>query len=325
MELKSYAAEKPFAQKHLLKLQDWTPDEIMQTLALAVKLKEMQKAGQPHEFLKGKMLAMIFAKDSLRTRVSFEVGMAQLGGRSMVMSEKEFGLGVRESVADVARVLSRMVDGIMIRTFEQEKADGLAQNGSVPVINALTDGYHPCQALADLLTLYEHKGALKGRKLAFVGDGNNVANSLMTICSKIGVDVAVAHAAGYAPEAAVVDACMANAKASGASLLVTTSLNDALAGADAVYTDVWASMGQEAETAKRKLAFADYQVNTALMAKAKKDAIFLHCLPAHRGEEVADEVMEAQYSKVFDEAENRVHAQKAVLAQLLGGITLGSV
>ena len=319
MDLMSYTPKAQFSQRNLLTLQDWTPDEILQTLSLAVKLKHQRKMGIDQTgVLAGKNIAMIFTKPSMRTRVSFEAGIEQLGGHAMYISGNEIGLGTRESVYDVAHVLSRFVDGIMIRTFKQSDVEGLAKYGSIPVINGLTDDYHPCQVLADMLTLYEHKGGLKGKKLAFVGDGNNMANSLMIVCSKLGVDVAIATPADYAPEEKYVVMAKRNAVASGSTVTITTDIAEALSGADAVYTDVWASMGMEAETEKRAKDFADYQVNAAVMKLAKDDAIFMHCLPAHRGSEVTDEVMDCAQSVVFDEAENRLHAQKAVLAKLIG-------
>ena len=318
MDLLQYKPKAQFAQRHLLTLQDYTPDEILQVLSLAAKLKLQRKLGmdQTH-ILRGKNVALIFTKPSMRTRVSFEVGVQQLGGHALYISGPEIGLGTRESVYDVANVLSRFVDGIMIRTFHQSDVEGLAKYGQIPVINGLTDDYHPCQVLADLLTLYEHKGALAGKKLAFVGDGNNMANSLMIICSKLGVDVAIATPAAYAPQETYVSWAKENAKAAGSTVTITTDIAEALRGADAVYTDVWASMGMEAETEKRARDFVDYQVNSAVLKLAKPDAIFLHCLPAHRGSEVTDEVMDGPQSVVFDEAENRLHAQKAVLALLM--------
>ena len=319
MDLLNYIPKAKFSQKHLLCLQDYTPDEILQLLSLALKLKMQRRLGMDQtNVLKGKNIAMIFTKPSMRTRVSFEAGIQQLGGHAMFITAAEIGLGTRESVYDVANVLSRFVDGIMIRTFKQSDVEGLAKYGHIPVINGLTDDYHPCQVLADLLTLYEHKGDLKGKKLAFVGDGNNMANSLMIICSKLGVDVAIATPAAYAPQEKYVAWAKENAAASGSTVTITTDIATALDGADAVYTDVWASMGMEAETEQRARDFAGYQVNAKVMALAKPDAIFMHCLPAHRGSEVTDEVMDSAQSVVFDEAENRLHAQKAVLAMLMG-------
>lgn len=319
MDLLNYIPKAKFSQKHLLCLQDYTPDEILQLLSLALKLKLQRRLGMDQtNVLKGKNIAMIFTKPSMRTRVSFEAGIQQLGGHALFITAAEIGLGTRESVYDVANVLSRFVDGIMIRTFKQSDVEGLAKYGHIPVINGLTDDYHPCQVLADLLTLYEHKGGLKGKKLAFVGDGNNMANSLMIICSKLGVDVAIATPAAYAPQEKYVAWAKENAAASGSTVTITTDIATALDGADAVYTDVWASMGMEAETEQRARDFAGYQVNAKVMALAKPDAIFMHCLPAHRGSEVTDEVMDSAQSVVFDEAENRLHAQKAVLAMLMG-------
>jgi ornithine carbamoyltransferase len=260
---------------------------------------------------------MIFAKSSTRTRVSFEVGMRQLGGHALFLSSADIQLGRGEPIADTARVLGRMVDGIMIRTFAQSDLNGLAEHGGIPVINGLTDEFHPCQVLADLLTLYERKGALKGRKLAYVGDGNNVAHSLLLGCSKLGVNVALACPPGYGPKAEYLEWARANALERGGQVLLTESPALAVEVADAVYTDVWASMGQENEQAARIRAFSGYQVDGALMRQAKPDAIFLHCLPAHRGEEVAAAVIDGKQSAVFDQAENRLHAQKAVLSLLL--------
>ena len=310
MDLFSYTAQAKFSQQHLLCLQDYTPDEIMQLLSLAAKLKLQRKMGVDQtNILKGKNIALIFTKPSMRTRVSFEAGIEQLGGHAMFITAAEIGIGTRESVYDVAHVLSRFVDGIMIRTFQQSDVEGLAKYGSIPVINGLTDDYHPCQVLADLLTLYEHKGGFKGKKLAFVGDGNNMANSLMIICSKLGVDIAIATPADYAPQEKYVVWAKRNAVASGSTVTMTTDIAEALHGA---------SMGMEAETEKRARDFAAYQVNAQVMSLAKEDAIFMHCLPAHRGSEVTDEVMDGAQSVVFDEAENRLHAQKAVLAMLMG-------
>ena len=319
MNLQDYQAKAPFAQKHLLHLQGYTQDEIFQLLSLALKLKAEKKAGIPHPLLAGKSLGMIFTKASTRTRVSFEVGMYQLGGQALFLSSNDIQLHRGETIADTAQVLSRFVDGIMIRTFAQSDVEDLARYGSIPIINGLTDLHHPCQVLADILTVYEHKGELEGLKLAFIGDGNNMAHSLMEICSKLGIDVFIAAPEGYQPDPSIVRACTENAKAAGSEVVVTTDCHKAMAGADVVYTDVWTSMGQEAETQKRLLAFQGYQIDGKLFSKAKPDALFLHCLPAHRGEEVTAEVIDGPNSVVFDEAENRLHAQKAVLAQLLGG------
>jgi ornithine carbamoyltransferase len=320
MDLLNYKQEKPFSQKHLLNLQAYSKDEIFAMLSLALKLKAENKAGIPHPLLKGKTLGMIFAKSSTRTRVSFEVGMYQLGGHALMLSTGDIQLGRGETVSDTAKVLSRFVDGVMIRTFEQADVEGLAEHGSIPVINGLTDLYHPCQALADIMTLYEYKKRAEGLRLAFVGDGHNMAHSLMEICSKTGIDVAIACPDGYRPNAGIVAACRMNAELEGSKVVVTNDPAEAVAGADAVYTDVWTSMGQEKEAAKRLIDFKPYVVDEALFARAKPDAIFLHCLPAHRGEEVTPGVIDGPRSAVFDEAENRLHAQKAVMALLMGGI-----
>ena len=317
MDLMNYKAEKPFAQKHLLTLIDWTPDEILQTLSLALRLKRDLKAGKPARLCDGKVLGMIFTKSSTRTRVSFETGIYQLGGSGMFLSGNDIQLGRGEPIEDTAKVLSRMIDGIMIRTFKQSDVEGLAKYGSIPVINGLTDDCHPCQVLADLLTYYEHKGTFKG-KLAFIGDGNNMANSLMVGCAKLGMDVAIGCPPDYMPIQKFVDAAREAAAISGSTVTVTNDYAEAARGADCIYTDVWASMGQEGEFEKRKVAFANCQVNDSLASFAKPDYIFLHCLPAHRGEEVTSSIIDGEHSVVFDEAENRLHAQKAVMALLMG-------
>ena len=318
MKLENYTPQKPFSQKHLLRLQDYTKDEILQVLSLALDLKAKQKAHIPHKLLEGKTLAMIFTKVSTRTRVSFETGMQQLGGHALFLSSNDIQLGRGEPIADTARVMSRMVDGIMIRTFKQSDVEDLAKYGSVPIINGLTDLLHPCQVLADLLTIYEHKNKLKGLKLAYLGDGNNMAHSLLIGCSKVGMDVAVGCPEGYMPQAEIVEQAKANAQAEGSNVLITASPQEAAAGADVIYADVWASMGQEAEQKKREQIFPPYQVNKELFSLAKPDAIFLHCLPAHRGEEVTSDVIDSSASVIFDEAENRLHAQKAVMVLLMG-------
>ena len=305
--------------KHLLKMSDLTREELFHILDVADELKADRKAGRAHPLLAGKSLALIFAKPSTRTRASFQVGMYQLGGLAHYLNAvTEMQLGYGEAIEDTARTLGRYYDGIMIRTYKQSDAEALAQWSGVPVINGLTDYAHPCQVLADLMTIREKKGRLEGQKLCFVGDGNNMANSLMIVCSKLGVDVSIATPADYAPEEKYVVMAKRNAVASGSTVTITTDIAEALSGADAVYTDVWASMGMEAETEKRAKDFAAYQVNADVMKLAKDDAIFMHCLPAHRGSEVTDEVMDCAQSVVFDEAENRLHAQKAVLAKLIG-------
>ncbi|GAB6158685.1 ornithine carbamoyltransferase [Desulfotomaculum varum] len=303
--------------RDLLSLRDLTGEEIHLILEEAARLKAMQKAGIPHPYLQGKTLAMIFQKSSTRTRVSFEVGMYQLGGYALFLSPKDIQMGRGESVADTARVLSRMVDGIMIRTYQQSEVEELAQYADVPVINGLTDLTHPCQILADLLTIQEHKGKLQGLKLAYVGDGNNIAHSLLLGCAKVGMHISVASPAGYRPKDWVVELARQEARSTGAQVQVTGDPAAAVQGADVIVTDVWASMGQEAEQQERVQAFAGYQVNQALCAQAKSDFIFLHCLPAHRGEEVTSEIIDGPHSVVWDEAENRLHAQKAVMALLM--------
>ena len=319
MDLLNYEAKHSFTQKHLLTLQDWSEDEIYQCLSLALKLKNMQKSGVAQTCLKGKTLAMIFAKSSTRTRVSFEVGTTQLGGNALFLSTSDIQLGRGEPISDTAQVLSRMVDGIMIRTFKQSDLEALAEHGSIPIINGLTDEFHPCQVLADLLTIYEKKGTLKGLKLAFVGDGNNMAHSLMIGCSKLGIDVAIASPDGYKPNPTYTAWSVANAEANGSKVTICTDPLEACKDADVLYTDVWASMGQEGEAQERKKAFASYQINADCLNVAKKDCIFLHCLPAHRGEEVIADVIDGPHSVVFDEAENRLHAQKAVMSLLMAG------
>ncbi|GAB6178858.1 ornithine carbamoyltransferase [Desulfotomaculum defluvii] len=303
--------------RDLLTLHDYTADEVSLILQEAKKIKAMQKAGIPHPYLQGKTLAMIFQKSSTRTRVSFEVGMYQLGGYPLFLSPKDIQMGRGESVADTARVLSRMVDGIMIRTYAQSEVEELAKYAEIPVINGLTDSTHPCQILADLLTIEEHKGTLKGLKLAYVGDGNNIAHSLLYGCAKVGMDIAIASPEGYQPNAKVVQLAIQDAQSTGAKIEIGTDPIAAMQGADVVITDVWASMGQEAEQREREKAFAGYQVNTELCSYAKEDFIFLHCLPAHRGEEVTTDIIDGPHSVVWDEAENRLHAQKAVMALLM--------
>lgn len=304
--------------KHLLTLADLSSDEILQLIEDAVQLKKMQKEGKPHLYLSGKTLAMIFEKSSTRTRVSFEVGMNQLGGHALFLSRTDIQLGRGETVPDTAKVLSRYVDGIMIRAHEHSGVEELAANSTVPVINALTDDFHPCQVLADLLTLYEVKGELKGNKLAYVGDGNNMAHSLLIGCAKTGVHCSIASPKGYEPNPSIVELALEIAQETGAKIVVTNQPEEAVANADAVYTDVWASMGWEDEQEVRLQAFQGYQVNQELMSYAKEDAIFLHCLPAKRGQEVSAEVIDGPQSLVFEEAENRLHAQKALMVALMG-------
>lgn len=298
--------------KHLLKLLDLKESEIIDILNLADQLKYEKKNNIVHHYLAGKTLGMIFQKSSTRTRVSFETGMYQLGGQALFLSSRDLQIGRGEPVQDTARVLSRYLDGIMIRTFAQQEVEDLARYGSIPIINGLTDFAHPCQVLADLMTIREYKGEFEGLKLTFVGDGNNMANSLIVGCLKVGMSVSVACPTGYEPDPTVLEF----AKAYGDKFQLTTDVCEACKQADVVYTDVWASMGQEGEADERKKVFESYQVNDQAMAAAKKDAMVLHCLPAHRGEEITAEVFEA-HPEIFDEAENRLHAQKAVLVKLM--------
>lgn len=303
--------------RHFLTLADYSKQELEALIRFANEMKAWQKAGKTYQPLTGKTLGMVFAKSSTRTRVSFEVGMYQLGGQALFLGQNDMQLGRGETIADTARVLSRYVDGIMIRTYAHRDVVELARHASVPIINGLTDSFHPCQALADLMTMQEKWGHLKGRKLAYVGDGNNMAHSLMLGAAISGMDIAVATPPGYEPQANVVRDCEQFAAESGCRVTITNDPWAAVNDADAVYTDVWASMGQEAETAERTKAFQGFQVNEALMAEAVDDALFLHCLPAHRGEEVTAEVIDGKQSVVFDQAENRLHLQKAILASLM--------
>ncbi|ARA97509.1 MULTISPECIES: ornithine carbamoyltransferase [Geobacillus] len=303
--------------RDFLTLLDFSTEEIFELLALAGDLKAKQKAGMPYTPLAGKTMAMIFEKPSTRTRVSFEVGMIQLGGSALYLNSNDLQLGRGETIADTARVLSQYVDVIMIRTFAHQKVEELAEYASIPVINGLTDDDHPCQALADLLTIYEVKKTFQGVKLAYVGDGNNVANALLAAAAKVGMDVAIACPPGYEPKAAYVEAARQIGEKTGATVTVTHDPLEAVAGADAIYTDVWTSMGQESESDERLQVFQPYQVNEALVKAAKPDYIFLHCLPAHRGEEVTAGVMDGPNSMVFEQAGNRLHAQKAILVSVL--------
>ena len=322
MKLEQYKAEKPFAQKHLLTLMDWTPDEIRQSLALGLKLKAQLKAGIPHRHLEGKTLGMIFTKSSTRTRVSFEVGAVQMGCYPLFLSGNDIQLGRGETIHDTAKVLSRMLSGIMIRTFKQSDVEDLAKFGSIPIINGLTDLVHPCQVLADMQTFYEHCGEFEGKKLAYFGDGNNnMCHSLMVICAKLGVDFAAACPKEYQPDPAILAACQGYAKDSGSEILITDDPVLAAKGSSVLYADVWASMGQEAEFKERMAVMEPFRVTQELMDAAADDVIFLHCLPAHRGEEVTAEVIDGPKSVIFDEAENRLHAQKAVMALVMSGKT----
>ena len=307
----------PFLQKHLISLKDYSKDEILCLLAHSIDLKAKFKAGIKPPILANKALAMIFAKPSTRTRVSFEVGIHQLGGYSLFLSSQDIQLGRGELVSDTAKVLSRYVDAIMIRTFKQEDVEELAQFSTVPVINGLTDLFHPCQALADILTVYEHKQRLSGIKLAYIGDGNNVAHSLMIICTKLGLDISLACPPQYRPNDGITALCTQFAAQSHSSLDISDSPFHAAKDADFIYTDVWTSMGQESEHTKRLKILTPYQVNEKLFSHAKADASFLHCLPAHRGEEVTGGIIDSTRSLVFEQAENRLHAQKAVMALLM--------
>lgn len=303
--------------RHLLTLADFTKEEIMQIIHDAIKLKDMQKKGETHHYLKGKTLAMIFEKLSTRTRVSFEVGMFQLGGHALFLGKNDLQMGRGEKVEDTAKVLSRFVDGIMIRAYSHDAVVELADNSSVPVINGLTDDYHPCQVLADLMTLYETKGSLEGRKLAYVGDGNNMTHSLMIGCAKLGVSCSIASPKGYEPKKSIVEKAQEFAKETGANIVITNDPKEAVKDADAIYTDVWTSMGWEEEQEERLKAFDQFQVNSDLMAEADENSVFLHCLPAHRGEEVSADVIDGPQSLVFEEAENRLHVQKALMVALM--------
>ncbi len=300
--------------KHLLKMLDLSKEEILDILNLADQLKYENKNGIEHHILKGKTLGMIFQKSSTRTRVSFETGMYQLGGQALFLSNRDLQIGRGEPVQDTARVLSRYLDGIMIRTFEQEEVEDLAKYGSIPVINGLTDFCHPCQVLADLMTIREFKGRFEGLKMCYIGDGNNMANSLIVGGLKVGMEVSIACPKDYQPAAEVLEF----AKGYGDKFSMTDVPLEAAKDADVLFTDVWTSMGEEAETEKRKIAFKGYQINDDIMAVAKADAMVQHCLPAHREEEITEKVFEAHANEIFEEAENRLHAQKAVMVKVMG-------
>ncbi len=299
--------------KHLLKLLDLSTEEIIDILNLADQLKYEQKHGIPHPLLKGQTLGMIFQKSSTRTRVSFETGMYQLGGQALFLSSRDLQIGRGEPVQDTARVLSRYLSGIMIRTFEQKEVEDLAEYGSIPIINGLTDYCHPCQVLADLQTVREYKNKLDGLKFCYIGDGNNMANSLTVGALKVGMSVSLGCPEGYYPDQTIIDF----AKQYPGKFQIVNDPVQAAADADVLYTDVWASMGQESEAEKRKQIFKGYQINDAVMASAKSDAMVLHCLPAHREEEITAKVFEQHANEIFDEAENRLHAQKAVMVRLM--------
>jgi ornithine carbamoyltransferase len=292
--------------KDLISIADLTSKDIQNLIKSAIELKQ----GGKRPLLAGQTLALIFEKPSLRTRVSFDVAMSQLGGHALMLSPAEVGLGQREPISDVARVLSRYVDGIVARTFAHQSVALLAKYATVPVINGLSDEEHPCQVLSDLLTIYEKKGGLEGLTISYIGDANNVANSLLLACSLVGIEFRIASPSGYGPKEKLLSR--------GRKITVTEDAKEAVKGADVVYTDVWTSMGQEAEAERRRAAFAGYQVNEELLSVAKRDAIFMHPLPAHHGEEIAEGILDAPQSVVFDQAENRLHMQKAILVELLG-------
>ena len=303
--------------KDLLSIHDLEIGEVALILDVAAKLKRKQKKGEPHQYLKGKTLAMLFSKASTRTRTSFEVGFFQLGGHPIYLSDDASQIGRGEPVKDTARVLSRFVDGIMIRTFSHESVVELAKYATIPVINGLTDLLHPCQALTDLFTIQEKMKVLKGRKMVYVGDGNNMAHSLMYAAAKVGMNMVCACPKGYQPDPHVLAEAQEDASQTGCTITVEEDVMKAVKGADVLYTDTWASMGQEEEHDARKKIFAPYQINAELLAAARPEAIVMHCLPAYRGEEITDEVIEGPQSVVFDQAENRLHVQKAIMALLM--------
>lgn len=303
--------------KDLLSINELSLEEVNQIFEVSKTLKQKQLIGEPHRVLEGKTLGMIFTKPSTRTRISFETGIYQLGGIGMYFGPNDLQLGRSESIADTARVLSRYINGIMIRTFAHQDVIDLAEGTSIPVINGLTDLLHPCQVLADLFTILEKKGKLKGLKLAYIGDGNNMAHSLLNGCSKVGMHISIASPSGYKPKVEIVNSAKKNAKYMGSKIEILDDPVKAVKNADIIYTDVWASMGQESEAADRKKKFMKYQVNPKLVKNAKEDYLFMHCLPAHRGDEVVNEVADSPNSVIFDEAENRLHVQKAIMALLM--------
>lgn len=303
--------------KDFISLHDLTKEEIENLISLSIKIKTDLKNGIQHKVLKNKTLGMIFSKSSTRTRVSFEVGMTQLGGYPLFLSANDIQLGRGETIYDTAKVLERYLDGIMIRTYSHDDVVELAHHADIPVINALTDLLHPCQVLADLQTVYEKKGTFENLKFTYIGDGNNMAHSIMYGCGKMGIDCAIASPEGYMPDSEVTLNAKDDFKKSGAELVITTDPVEAIKNADIVYTDTWVSMGQEAEKTDRIKIFMPYQVNKELFKNAKSDAIFMHCLPAYRGYEVTEDVIDGPNSVIFDEAENRLHAQKAIMATLM--------
>lgn len=303
--------------KSLIEIQQLTSDEINAIFDLSAKLKDERRKGIKHHVLEGKKLGMIFSKPSTRTRVSFEVGIYELGGTGLFFNQNDLQLKKSENISDTAKVLSRYLDGIMIRTFDHQDVIDLATYGSIPIINGLTDLHHPCQVLADLFTILEKKKTLKGLKLAYIGDGNNMAHSLLQGCTKVGMNISIASPSGYMPVEKVVNESKENAKQTGCDVEILDDPIVAVKDADIVYTDVWASMGQEKEAAERRKKFMRYQVNAELVKHAKKDYLFMHCLPAHRGDEVVNEVADSSNSVIFDEAENRLHVQKAIMALVM--------
>ncbi|HEY8423413.1 MAG TPA: ornithine carbamoyltransferase [Clostridia bacterium] len=312
MDISQYRVKEKINQKHLLTLMDYSPEEIYEIVSLGIKLKHLYKKGKNTPYLKGKTLAMIFAKHSTRTRISFEQGIRQLGGNALYLSANEIQLGRGETIHDTAKTLSRYgIDGVMIRTFKQSDVEELAKYGDFAVINGLTDDFHPCQALADIMTIYEIYGRLNGLKVVYSGDGNNVANSLILACAKTGVEIVCAAPKGYEPKPEVVEHAQKYGK-----VIVTQDLEEAVTDADVVYTDVFFSMGQKTDQEKYN-ALMPYQINSKIMQKAKKEAVFMHCLPAHRGEEVTADVIDSPASVVFEQAENRMHVQKAVMTLLM--------
>lgn len=306
--------------KDLLTLEEFTTDEIETILAEGAEFKRMQARGMPHRYLEGRTIALLFDKPSMRTRVSFEVGFDQLGGKSVYLGREEVQSGLREDIKDIGQVLSRFIDVIAFRTFEQKIVEDLAKSASVPVINALTDEHHPCQALADLMTIIEHKGHLEGLQLAYIGDGNNVCHSLIIACSKVGIDMRIATPQGYEPKSKIVNIGLKNMKKFCGKIELSNNPQEAAKDADVVYTDVWVSMGQEGESKHRVQDFQGFKVDQKLMALADREAIFMHCLPAHRGMEVDQSVIDGQRSVVYDQAENRLHSTKALLYLILEGV-----
>lgn len=306
-----------FKGRDFLSIHDYSPEEVLYILEVALKLKAMQKAGEPHPFLGGKTLGMIFQKPSTRTRVSFEVGMYQLGGHALFLSPADLQIGRGETIKDTALTLSRYLDGIMIRTYGHDEVMELAKHATIPIINGLTDLLHPCQVMGDMMTILEHKRTLKGIKLAFVGDGNNMAHSLLFGGARTGMDVVVACPQGFEPDQEIIQTAKRDALETGARLEVVFDPREAVHDADVIYTDVWSSMGQEKEAKEKEKNFVDYQVNHQMLRLAKPDVMVMHCLPAKRGREITDEVIDGPHSVVWDEAENRLHMQKAVMALVM--------